>query len=67
MDYKEYVERVSVLYSRYNNAKSHRCELTARARVRDIAKLYSQYKGIEYTEAIQLFREKLEANELIQI
>lgn len=65
MDYKEYTERVAPIYARYKNAKAHRCELTARARVRDMARLYAQYRGVRYEDAYKLCRDKLCADGMI--
>lgn len=53
------------LLARYNNAKRNKCPLTARARVRDMAKLYAAYRGADYKDAYRLFANKLENNEII--
>lgn len=65
MDYKEYTERVAPIYARYKNAMVNRCKLTANARVRDMARLYAQYRGVEFEDACKLFREKLDAHDVI--
>lgn len=62
MTYEDYTTRLAPLMLRYKNAERHNCRLTANARLRDMAKLYSEYRGIPLGEAMTLFREKLSNN-----
>lgn len=65
MNYKEYTDRLAPLLARYKNATKYNCKLTACARVRDMAKLYSHYRGVSYDEAHRLFSNCLQTNGLI--
>lgn len=59
MTYEDYTSRINPVYARYRNAVGIGCKLTAAARVRDMARLYAEYKGIPYGESLCLFSEKL--------
>lgn len=65
MIYEDYTSRITPVYARYRNAVGIGCKLTAAARVRDMAKLYAEYKGISYEESFCLFNEKLHHDSFI--
>lgn len=65
MEYKEYTDRLAPLLARYKNAAKNNCKLTAHARLRDMAKLYAEYRGVSYDEAHRLFSDSLQTNGFI--
>lgn len=59
MDRITYQDRMDSLVYRYRNAQKNKCVRTARARVRDMAKLYAEYSGKSYSESLMQIEKSL--------
>lgn len=57
-----YNELNSEYLARYKNARKNNCPRTARARLRDMAKLMSEYESKPYEECLAVLREKYNDN-----
>ncbi len=67
MTYEDYTTILAPLFARYQNAKHNHCVLTANARIRDMAKLYAEYRRVDVQDAYKLFKTKLENNEIVPL
>ena len=52
MDRQQYEDMMYSLGGRLVNARNHHCPKTARARLRDMAKIHAEFRGISYDEAV---------------